>query len=225
MTKYLRKISTPSKVGSTQIIDSLTSTSKIDALSADAGRRLNEKIDEGRNQVLDMVYPIGSLYISYTNTSPASLFGGTWEQIKDTFLLACGDTYAGGSTGGSTTHNHGLAAGYAMANASGGNLWFQEKQTGSWWANGLRYVNAGNSTSTQGWGWQLGGATDNTNTMPPYLAVYVWKRVEDRISITNKTFNYVNRDLGNKDIEVIEETLTINKSGLITLEEGVMDFE
>lgn len=43
MTKYLRKISTPSKVGSTQVIDSLNSTSKTDALSADAGRILNEK--------------------------------------------------------------------------------------------------------------------------------------------------------------------------------------
>ena len=42
MTKYLRKISTPSKVGSTQVIDSLNSTSKTDALSADAGRILNE---------------------------------------------------------------------------------------------------------------------------------------------------------------------------------------
>lgn len=44
MTKYLRKISTPSKVSSTKVIDSLNSTSKTDALSADAGRELNEKI-------------------------------------------------------------------------------------------------------------------------------------------------------------------------------------
>lgn len=43
MTKYLKKISTPSKVGSTQVIDSLNSTSKTDALSADSGRILNEK--------------------------------------------------------------------------------------------------------------------------------------------------------------------------------------
>ena len=46
MTKYLRKISTPSKVSSTQIIDSLNSTSKTDALSADAGRMLNEKLKD-----------------------------------------------------------------------------------------------------------------------------------------------------------------------------------
>jgi hypothetical protein len=46
MTKYLRKITTPSKVDSTQVIDSLNSTSKTDALSADAGRILNDKIEK-----------------------------------------------------------------------------------------------------------------------------------------------------------------------------------
>lgn len=216
MTKYLRKISTPSKVDSTQIIDTLNSTSKTDALSADAGRRLNEKIDE----VLDMVYPIGSLYISYTNTSPASLFGGTWEQIKDTFLLACGDNYAGGSTGGESevtltidempSHTHTYTRSRLFyAEAAGQNAIGYGSNSGT-------AISAGTNAT--------GGGLAHNN-MPPYLAVYVWKRVEDRISITNKTFNYVNRDLGNKDIEVIEETLTINKSGLITLEEGVMDFE
>lgn len=52
MTKYLRKISTPSKVGSTQVIDSLNSTSKTDALSADAGRILNEKIENVKFKTL-----------------------------------------------------------------------------------------------------------------------------------------------------------------------------
>lgn len=222
MTKYLRKISTPSKVDSTQIIDTLNSTSKTDALSADAGRRLNKKIDD----LLDVVYPVGSLYISYTDTSPASLFGGTWEQIKDTFLLACGDAYAGGSTGGSATHNHGVSSAYVLANASGNQFRFVEKAVSGWYSNGYRtFAGTATSDAWQYYGWALGGATDNANTMPPYLAVYVWKRVEDRVSVTNKTFSYVNRDLGNKDIEVIEETLTINKSGLITLKEGVMSFE
>ena len=52
MTKYLRKISTPSKVSSTQVIDSLNSTSKTDALSADAGRMLNEKLKDLLNPKL-----------------------------------------------------------------------------------------------------------------------------------------------------------------------------
>ena len=46
------------------------------------------------------LYPVGSIYISANSTSPAKLFGGTWEQLKDCFLLAAGDTYKAGSTGG-----------------------------------------------------------------------------------------------------------------------------
>ena len=52
----------------------------------------------------NIVYPIGSIYMSINATSPAELFGGTWEQIKDTFLLCAGDTYLAGSTGGEATH-------------------------------------------------------------------------------------------------------------------------
>ena len=45
--------------------------------------------------LLDIVYPVGSMYFSATDTSPASAIGGTWEQIKDAVLAASGDSYAG----------------------------------------------------------------------------------------------------------------------------------
>ncbi len=54
--------------------------------------------------LLDLVYPVGSIYTSTKNVSPATFLGGTWTRIKDTFLLAAGDTYAAGTTGGSSTH-------------------------------------------------------------------------------------------------------------------------
>ena len=54
--------------------------------------------------LLNFCYPIGSLYWSSKSTNPASLFGGTWVQIKDRFVLACGDTYtSSGATGGAST--------------------------------------------------------------------------------------------------------------------------
>lgn len=125
-------------------------------------------------------FPIGYIYISTDSTSPASLFGGSWTPIKDTFLLTAGDTYNAGDSGGSSTHNHGLSAGYTMVNASGGSLWFHERQTASWSANALRTLTMATGTSTQSWGWQLGGNTDNSSTLPPYTVVYAWQKVAEQ---------------------------------------------
>ena len=53
--------------------------------------------------LLNLVYPVGSIYWSSNNTNPANLFGGTWTQIKDRFILAAGDYYSNGATGGAAT--------------------------------------------------------------------------------------------------------------------------
>ena len=63
-------------------------------------------------------FPIGYIYLSVSNVNPSTYFGGTWEQIKDVFLLSAGTTYTAGSTGGAATvtlttsqipaHAHGL---------------------------------------------------------------------------------------------------------------------
>lgn len=54
-------------------------------------------------QTASKLYPVGSVYISFNATDPSTLFGGTWERLKDTFLLANGDAYAPNITGGSAT--------------------------------------------------------------------------------------------------------------------------
>lgn len=56
--------------------------------------------------VIEILYPIGCIYTSTQPTNPADLFGGTWIQIKDTFLLTAGDTYNAGEIGGAITHSH-----------------------------------------------------------------------------------------------------------------------
>ena len=53
--------------------------------------------------LLNLVYPVGSIYWSSNNTNPGTLFGGTWTQIKDKFILAAGDYYSNGATGGAAT--------------------------------------------------------------------------------------------------------------------------
>lgn len=52
----------------------------------------------------DSIYPVGSIYLTTVNTNPGEYFGGTWAQIKDRFLLAAGNTYSAGSTGGEANH-------------------------------------------------------------------------------------------------------------------------
>lgn len=56
------------------------------------------------SNIFDLIYPVGSIYMSVNSTSPATLFGGTWEQVKDRFLLSAGNTYTNGNTGGEATH-------------------------------------------------------------------------------------------------------------------------
>ena len=53
--------------------------------------------------LLNLVYPVGSIYWSSNNTNPGTLFGGTWTQIKDRFILAAGDSYTNGAIGGAAT--------------------------------------------------------------------------------------------------------------------------
>ena len=56
------------------------------------------------DNIWEKIYPVGSIYMSVNSTSPASLFGGTWEELKDKFLLGAGDTYSSGATGGEAYH-------------------------------------------------------------------------------------------------------------------------
>ena len=123
------------------------------------------------------IYPIGSIYMSAGSASPASLFGGTWERLKDRFLLGAGDSYAAGGTGGEATHTltvnelpahthtataYGISSGDYTANAA--RLVYKDNTTTAWISEGLSWVN-----ST--------GGSQSHNNLPPYLAVYMWRRV------------------------------------------------
>lgn len=76
---------------------------------------------------IDVVYPVGSIYMSHDTTSPADLFGGTWSKVNGTnyLRLNSGNT-AAGSTGGSSSasHNHVLPIGWdRMASNSETRIW------------------------------------------------------------------------------------------------------
>lgn len=54
--------------------------------------------------IMEVMYPRGSVYISTNSTSPAQIIGGTWSNISDCFLLGAGSTYKAGQTGGEVNH-------------------------------------------------------------------------------------------------------------------------
>ena len=56
------------------------------------------------DNIWNKIYPVGSIYMSTSTTSPATLFGGTWEQIHDRFLLSSSDSYPLGEIGGEASH-------------------------------------------------------------------------------------------------------------------------
>lgn len=58
----------------------------------------------GDVDLLDLVHPVGSVYISLSPTNPEKLFGGKWEQIKGRFLLSADTSYKAGATGGEVSH-------------------------------------------------------------------------------------------------------------------------
>lgn len=128
-------------------------------------------IEDGIIDLL-MVYPVGSIYISVNSTSPASLFGGTWEILNDVFLLAAGSYANAGTFGGEATHTltveempshkHSKAAINTLSSGVYAGRW----ALGSTSASGAT-TDYTNST----------GGDAAHNNMPPYLAVYMWKRV------------------------------------------------
>lgn len=115
------------------------------------------------------IYPVGSVYISREATDPATLFGGTWERLKDRFILAAGDTYAAGTTGGEAAHTLTVDEMPAHDHAT----------RGGWGDGNLGYdyfrVDT-NNPATQWSNTYSAGGNAAHNNMPPYTAFYIWIR-------------------------------------------------
>ena len=131
--------------------------------------QLQDNVEKAIEDIFNRIYPIGSIYTSVNSTNPHSLFGGTWEQIKDKFLLSAGDTYNAGDEGGEATHiltidempSHNHSWGWAYAAAPGNSTWSSAGVNKTSSASDI----IGNT----------GGGKPHNN-MPPYLAVFMWKR-------------------------------------------------
>ncbi len=155
--------------------------------------------------LLDLVYPIGSIYISANNVNPSEFLGGNWEQITDKFLLAAGSQYTAGSVGGSATKTISKAnlPNYTLYSASHSHTFTGTATSHNHSINNIQYttgygnnVNAANTGQGHGTSYtnsasitpsgtnsnttitvNSGGSGTALDIMPPYEVVYAWKRV------------------------------------------------
>lgn len=122
--------------------------------------------------ILDLVYPVGAVYTSKSGTSPATLFGGTWTQLKEKFIFAAGTTYKVNATGGATTVTLTVAQMPSHTHTISPRPWTDHD--GGYGGAG------GSNTVVDSWGDEpkataTGGGKAHNN-MPPYQVFYIWYR-------------------------------------------------
>ena len=154
---------------------------------------LQTYIENIKSNIIDFIYPVGSIYMSVNNVSPAIFLGGSWEQIQDTFLLSAGSSYIAGSTGGSSTvkanvsvnnhtltinqipsHNHSIQhmpTAFALVDTSS-NACIKPPSSGV-----CKHVTHYTTYNGGSQGHNHGVTITAHNNMPPYLTVYMWKRI------------------------------------------------
>ena len=176
-TKYTLPTGNASTLGGVRLSDSTSSTSSTNGGIAATPAAVKAAIAEAKLAA----WPIGSIYMSVSSTSPATLFGGTWERISERFLLGASSSYPAGGTGGEFTHKltQSELPNYSLSVTNGSNV--IRSKTGN---SADAYV----QTQSGGWGipnWESktvtvasGGSGEAHNNMPPYLVVYMWKRTK-----------------------------------------------
>ena len=151
------------------------------------------------SDLLNAIYPVGSIYISTNSTSPQTLFGGTWAEFgQGRTLIGVGNNISDGTTtksfvagseegkfGFEISHSHGLESGYAKIYLNPNDKRFLNtvKSNVSYSRNrrmDIPNATANSDTSVVTTGTELGGTTDSStiaqSLLQPYVVVYMWQR-------------------------------------------------
>lgn len=154
--------------------DDLTGSLPLSKLLAD-DTDVDELVDAIKGAILDVCHPVGSIYISVNPTSPTTLFGGTWTQIQDRFLLAAGPDFPAGTEGGSRTHSHLSPVGISGSNNLFG-ISYSVGATNRTLSGNVAGSNTQMALTSGTYTFRL-PTTSTADVVPPYIAVYVWQRI------------------------------------------------
>ena len=129
--------------------------------------------------LLDVIYPVGSVYISFSSTSPGTTIGGTWVQVTNKYLYATTNTGTGGSSSVSHAHNAGSYVATINPQAGGGNFSYYRTVASSWqaqWWMNASGLGADSSTRSEAVPVIGASATASVSIQPSYQGVFVWHR-------------------------------------------------
>ena len=134
---------------------------------------------EGGELDMKRIYPVGSIYLSLEETfHPAEAFGGTWQKLTDRFLVGAGGAYDFETKGGATSHKHDSGTLGAAATMTGEAILIKSEQRGLNYKPDVKITASSREDYLRETDYIIPvyGSTASENHLPPYLAVYMWKR-------------------------------------------------
>lgn len=153
---------------------------------------VNGTLKVNNTNIFDLIYPVGSVYIAFNDTNPSTLFGGTWERIKNTFLWAVGsDGQDLGLRGGEESHtlttneiplhNHDIGQDGNTSLVLPTDVAVDDSSH-SQYVTTLEGGRSGWYKSSVAWGGAIVTRNQTSpygqahNNMPPFIQVSMWKR-------------------------------------------------
>ena len=167
----------------------------------DTQAQLDAIVGGSSQPTLQAIYPVDSLYISFSNTPPETALGfGTWTQIKGKFLVGVDDTDVdfdvSGETGGAKSHGHTdnfvsaphtltvgelpstnpislkvTVSGSGATSSGSGNPLAGDAESSIFSASNTTWAGNGEAHSHT-----LTGGVQSSSNVPPYMSVFMYRR-------------------------------------------------
>lgn len=167
-------------------LSNVDNTSDLDKpISTATQNALNNKSNEGHTHderyyteseipsvLLSKIYPVGSIYISITNTSPASFLGGSWSQLSAGYALWTASSGAGDTISAGLPNITGTFCSVSDAIGDTGSFKYTSSSgfaNGQWVNQTDRHYSFDASKSSSIYG-------NSSTVQPPAYKVYAWKR-------------------------------------------------